>query len=179
MVLWHTQRIRIARWKERLQILLDVVPSADTVEGIEHAQRIIAPVGRLGYWQIVDAANLVQIDEIAGRLNDGERRLDIEGWLQRNPGENAARVKGLEGGDAIVGGCGVTLPFSRKALIERGEGRGKGIAVGPIQVMIAPGPRAGLGQDAERKPVLDKNLDGWTSEGRVERVVRVRGEAKT
>jgi len=54
-------------------------------------------------------------------------------------------VKGLEGGDAIFGGCGVALPFFRKALIERGEGRSKGIAVKSIQIMIAPRPRAGLG----------------------------------
>jgi hypothetical protein len=31
MVLWHTQQIRIARRKERLQILLDVVQRANTV----------------------------------------------------------------------------------------------------------------------------------------------------
>jgi hypothetical protein len=72
-MLWHTQQIRIASRKERLQILLDVVPGADTVEGIEHAHCIIAPVGRLGHWQIVDAANLVQIDKAVRRLNDGER----------------------------------------------------------------------------------------------------------
>ena len=63
MVLWHTQRIWITRWKERLQILLDIVPGADTVERIQHAHCIIAPIGRLGHWQIVDAADLVQIDK--------------------------------------------------------------------------------------------------------------------
>src|SRR5205823_4496416 len=80
MVLWHTQGIRIAKRKEWLQVLLDVVPGAYAVECVEHAQRIILPVGRLGHWQIVDAANLVQIDESVRRLDDGERRLDIEGW---------------------------------------------------------------------------------------------------
>ena len=101
----------------------------------------------------VDAANLVQTDKAVRRLDDGERRFDIEGWLQRNPGKNVPRVKRLERGDAIVGGCGVALPFSRKALIERGESGSKGIAVDPIQIMIAPSPSAGLGQHTEREPV--------------------------
>jgi hypothetical protein len=44
--------------------------------------------------------------------------------------------------------------------------------------VIAPSPHAGLGQDTEREPMLDNNLDGWTSDRRVERVVHVGGEAE-
>jgi hypothetical protein len=44
--------------------------------------------------------------------------------------------------------------------------------------MIAPRPRAGLSQHTEREPMLDKNLDGWTSDRRVKRVVHVGGEAE-
>ncbi len=72
MVLWHTQRIRIARRKEGLQILLDVVLCPDTVEHVEHAQCIIAPIRCLGHRQIIDAADLVQIDKAVRRFDDGQ-----------------------------------------------------------------------------------------------------------
>ncbi len=98
--------------------------------------------------------------------------------LQRYPGKNTAPVKRLERVDTVAGQCGVALPFSGKALVERSERRSKGIAVGPIQVVIAPGTRAGLSQNTEREPVLDQNLNGWPSNRGIERVVNVGSEAE-
>ena len=74
--------IVIARWKERLQIFLDIVSRSDTVQRINHAQRVFAPIGRLRHRQIVGAADLVQIDKAVHRLNDGQRCFGVKHWLQ-------------------------------------------------------------------------------------------------
>jgi hypothetical protein len=54
MMLGHAQRIRIVIRKERLQILLYVVPGLDGIERVEHAKRIIPPVSRFCHWQVID-----------------------------------------------------------------------------------------------------------------------------
>jgi hypothetical protein len=93
MMLRNAKRVRVTLRQELLQILFDVVPCPEAGELIEHTQRVVAPVRGLRHRQIVDAADLEEIDELMRRLDQRETRLHIECGLERHPGEDPGVVK--------------------------------------------------------------------------------------
>src|SRR5271170_579027 len=75
VMLLSPQRIVITRRKALLQVLLYVVLCSHLFEEIDHPQCVIAPIGRLGHWQVINAAHLVEV-------NKGVCVSDLPGWTR-------------------------------------------------------------------------------------------------
>jgi 'Cold-shock' DNA-binding domain len=58
---------------------------AERLQLVDHAQRVIAPIRCLGDRQIVDAADLVEIDKRVRRVDDRQASLDIDRRLEADP----------------------------------------------------------------------------------------------
>ena len=130
MVLAHAQRIEIAGRKVPLKVSLDVMGFAETVQPVDHPERVIAPVRRArDLLEVVRAADFVEVDELVRGVDESQRRLDVDRRLQRNPGEDAAFVERTQGRDAVCRISRVALPFARERRVEARQRRSEGVAV--------------------------------------------------
>src|SRR3989304_8836958 len=86
-------RVVITGWEKRLKIDLDVVCNVGFLAQIDHAQRVVAPVGCFSHWQIVDPADFIEIDELASLANDLKAAFAIESWFEAGPCEYPRVVK--------------------------------------------------------------------------------------
>ena len=83
--------------------------------------RVIRPVRGLGHRQVIDAADFEQIYEFAGFLDDPHRGIDIECWLEADPGINSGLVKRPKRGDPIAWQRRAGFPLVRKSVVQAGQ----------------------------------------------------------
>ena len=161
-----------------LQVALDVMRRAKSVEKIEHTNRIIFPIRCFGHRKIIDAADFVQVNERVSGAHDSEAGFDIKRRFQAYPCVDACVVEGFERSHPVLWkGC-TRLPFGRKPVIEASHGAGERVTVWTEQVKITKRAGAALGERANAKAVILKTLDGVSRQRRVARMVWVCREGK-
>ena len=84
-----------------MQIALDIVARSNRLESFDHPGRVIGPVRRLVHRQVVDSADFVEIDELVGGADDLDRGVAVERRFERDPGKDAAVMKGLRRFDPV------------------------------------------------------------------------------
>jgi hypothetical protein len=120
MMLRHAQRVAVIRRQVWLQILLDVMPVAECLQLIHHPKGVILPVPCLCDRQVIDAADLVEVNKLMRCIDDGKAGLDVDGRLQADPREDAAIVEGAQRLQTVAGKRSAALPLLREAIIEAG-----------------------------------------------------------
>src|ERR1700758_4676944 len=114
VMLSSPQWIVITRRKVLLEVLLNVVICSHLFEEIDHPQCVIAPICRLGHWQIVNAAHFVEVDKGVCVPDDCQAGLNIKSRLETDPGIDATLVETLEGLDPVPRQGRRTLPLQGK-----------------------------------------------------------------
>ena len=176
MMLGHAQRIVVPDRQVWLEILLDVVSDSELLAKLDHSMGIALPVCGLRNFQVVRAADLVQINEAVGLSDDLQTRLDIDRRLQADPGKDAGLMEGSQGLQAVSRERRAALPPSRKVIIEAGESRSKSVTVTAEQLEVAEAADSSLGQGTKAEAMFNQNLNALGCQRRVAGVIRVRRE---
>jgi hypothetical protein len=123
-------------------------------EEVDHPQCVIAPIGRLGHWQVVNAAHLVEVDKGVCVPDDCQAGLNIKSRLETDPGIDAPLVETLEGLDPVPRQGRRTLPLQGEVVVQAGESRREGVAIRAEQADVPQRPRPSLGKRADAETVL-------------------------
>lgn len=141
----------------------------------------LVPVNRFGYGVIIHFTDLVEIDKVAGCLNEPVNRLRVNDWLEAGPRGDARSLCEPKGFNPFGRRCGARLPLDGNSRIVMGESNGKQIPRIPGKnIKITGSPHASFGEDLGGDVILPENFKYFPSEFRfdVHRLIRVAGETE-
>ena len=168
----------IPRRKILLQIMLDVMLDAKSVNNFQNAMGVTLPIGIVGHREVVSPPDLVEVHIFVRGLNDGDAAVSVKCRLQTDPRKDAGVVKGSQRGDAVNRQRCATFPLSAKSSVETGERRGKRITLRAEKVKERKRTGAAFGQRAERQPAILQSFNGRAGQADIKRVEGVSREGK-
>lgn len=169
-------RIVVSLWQIRLKVFFDVVLHAQPLARLYDAMSVLFPVSGIRHRQVVSPPDFIQIDKLMSRLDDCQTAIRVQRRLQTNPGEYPGVVKSLQRLNPIAWQLRPALPLQRERIIQRGEGAGECVPVGPEQVNVTKRPRPAFGQGANTQPVPLEYSDRIAGQGVVTGEIWVSGE---